>query len=35
MISSFSGCEACFTTISLIDFADELLSDADLTYEKA
>lgn len=33
MIHSFKGCEACFTTISLIDFADEIMEDADLTYE--
>jgi histidinol phosphatase-like PHP family hydrolase len=35
MITTFSGCEASFTTISLIDFADEILEEADLTYEKA
>ena len=32
---SFSGCEECFTTISLVDFAPKgILSDFELVYAK-
>jgi len=32
LIHSFSGCENCFTTIPLIDFAGDLVGDMDLVY---
>ena len=35
LVHSFSGCEECFTTISLIHFVDELLDLHDLEYTKA
>ena len=35
LIHSFSGCESCFTTISLIDYAQNLLDEGQLVYEKA
>ena len=35
LIHSFSGCESCFTTIPLIDYAHELLDESQLIYEKA
>ena len=30
----FGGCETCFTTISLLDFADKILYEKDLIYAK-
>ena len=32
LIHSFSGCETCFTTISLVDYAADILSSKDFAY---
>ena len=32
---SFSGCEPCFTTISLVDYAEEILGKKEFIYAQA
>lgn len=34
IIDEAGGCETCFTTISLLDFADKILFEKDLIYAK-
>lgn len=32
LLVAFSGCETCFTTISLVDYAQDILSSKDFAY---